>query len=93
MAKNNGKSLFCNRTLSWTKPSLSKRAIISIKTGYFESNEEHAPGGLYGNSGTAQLSRIRSENFKKPIMYNIYKYTTNNNILNINIIDKYIVYK
>ena len=88
MPKNNGKPLFYNRTLFWTKPSLSKRAIISRKTGYFESNAEHTPRGLYGNTKTGLLSRIRSENFKKPIVYNIYKYTTHNNILNININDK-----
>ena len=33
---------------------------------------EHTPGGLYGNSKTAILSRIRSENFKKPIREDEY---------------------
>ena len=69
MPKNNVKPLFCNRTLFWTKPSLSKRAIISRKTGYFESGAEHTPGGLYVNPKTGLLSTKNIRQNKKPIIY------------------------
>ena len=54
---------------------------------------EHTPGGRYGSPKTTLLSTKNIRQNKKPIMYNIYKYTTHNNIYNINIIDKYIAYK
>ena len=69
MPKNNGKSLLLNRTLYWTKPSLSKRAIRSRKTGYFESGAEHTPRGLYGNPKTPLLSTKNIRQNKKPIIY------------------------
>ena len=75
MPNNNVKPLFYNRTVFWTKSSFSKRAIRIRKTGYFDSNAGHAPGGLYESSPERPLSHKNIRKNKKPIVYNIYKYT------------------